>query len=39
MVILVAGAESAEVEFVVYEMAQGMLETAGLHLFVEIHRQ
>jgi len=38
-VVLVAGVESGEVEFVVDQIAQGVLETAGLDLLVEIHRQ
>lgn len=35
----VAGMETAEVELVIDQVTQGMLETAGEHLPVEVHRQ
>lgn len=38
-VVAVAGVEQGEVEFVVDEVAQGVLETAGDHLSLEVHRQ
>jgi hypothetical protein len=31
--------EGGEVELMVHQLAQGVFETAGLHLFVEVHWQ